>query len=270
MFETIAGAADLYGALSVTLQQPLPGVSAVSWIGGSTRAFSASILLVVLPLCFPTGRPPTPRWRWVGWLGATGTVLLLISTAYVAIFIPELMSLEWEVIEARTRDVQWLFTMSDLGFPLLMAAGPLAVLSLIVRFTRSRGVERQQIKLLAYPSRTLTYALLSLFLVGVYLAGVTTLTAVTAPLAPESPLAVAAATLLAAAAFQPARRRIQSVVDRRFNRARYDARRTIDAFAASPRQQADIDDVHSHLITTVAGILSPREVRVWLRPRSTA
>ena len=321
-FETLAGAADLYGELSATLRQPLFMAPAVSWIGGSTWAISASILLVFLPLYFPTGRPPSPRWRWVGWLGLAGVGMLLISTAFVALVRPELMGLEWEAIEAATGDVQWLFSASELGFPLLMAAGPLAVLSLIVRFVRSRGVERQQIKVLAYAgaltitfiiasnvgelprvveaiasavampslgiatmvailrhglydidrlvSRTLTYALLTLLLVGLYLVAVTTLTAVTAPVTRDSPVAVAAATLLAAAAFQPARRRIQAVVDRRFNRARYDARQTVEAFASSLRQEVDLDGVNSHLVTTVTDILSPTDVAVWLRPGSTA
>lgn len=115
-------------------------------------------------------------------------------------------------------------------------------------------------------SRTLAYAILTVLLVGIYLAAVTALTALTAPVTPDSPVAVAAATLLAAAAFQPARRRIQSVVDRRFNRARYDARRTIEAFASSLRQEVDIEDVQTHLFETVDDVLKPASMTVWLRP----
>ena len=114
-------------------------------------------------------------------------------------------------------------------------------------------------------SRTLAYALLTLLLVGIYLLAVSTMTTVTASRTGDSPVGVAAATLLAAAAFQPARRRIQSTVDRRFNRARYDARRTVEGFATSLRQEVDIDDVQVHLLATVDQVLHPATVTVWLR-----
>lgn len=114
-------------------------------------------------------------------------------------------------------------------------------------------------------SRTLAYALLTVLLVGIYLAAVTTLTTVTTSRTGDSPFGVAAATLLAAAAFQPARRRIQSVVDRRFNRRRYDARRTVEQFAVSLRQEVDIDDVRGHLLETIDDVLQPQGVTIWLR-----
>ena len=117
-------------------------------------------------------------------------------------------------------------------------------------------------------SRTLAYAILTLLLVGIYLAAVTALTALTAPVTGESPIAVAAATLLAAAVFGPARRRIQAAVDKRFNRARYDAQRTLESFASTLRQEVDIDDVNDHLITTVGEVLQPAAVSVWLRPKA--
>ena len=114
-------------------------------------------------------------------------------------------------------------------------------------------------------SRTLGYALLTALLAGIYLLAVTLLTRITAPVAGDSPVAVAAATLLAAAAFQPARRRIQSVVDRRFNRARYDARHTVETFATTLRQEVDLDDVRTHLVGTIGDVLQPTNVTVWLR-----
>ena len=115
-------------------------------------------------------------------------------------------------------------------------------------------------------SRTLAYALLTVLLVGIYLSAVTTLTTITTSRTTDSPVAVAAATLLAAAAFQPARRRIQTAVDHRFNRARYDAQRTVERFATSLRHEVDLDDVHRHLVGTVGEVLQPSAVSVWLRP----
>lgn len=117
-------------------------------------------------------------------------------------------------------------------------------------------------------SRTLAYALLTVLLVGIYAVAVTALTTMTTARTGDSPIAVAAATLLAAAAFQPARRRIQSVVDRRFNRARYDARRTVESFATSLRQEVDLDDVRTQLVGTIDAVLQPSDVRVWLRTRT--
>src|SRR6266542_3331909 len=81
-----------------------------------------------------------------------------------------------------------------------------------------------------------------------------------------SPLAVAVATLAVAAMFQPARRRVQDVVDRRFNRRRYNAQRTVEAFAALLRQQTDLDVLATELLAVVDGTMEPTQVSLWLRP----
>jgi hypothetical protein len=83
----------------------------------------------------------------------------------------------------------------------------------------------------------------------------------------DSSLAVAAATLAVAGAFRPARRRIQQVVDRRFNRRRYDAVRTIAAFSAQPRQQVDLDTLTVELLAVVDQTVQPTQAFLWLRPQ---
>jgi hypothetical protein len=114
-------------------------------------------------------------------------------------------------------------------------------------------------------SRTLAYAVVTALLVGVY-AGLVLLS--THVLTLKSPVAVAASTLAAAALFAPVRRRVQRVVDRRFNRARYDAELTVTAFAARLKDAVDLDAVRGDLAAVVQDTLEPVHVSVWLSERS--
>ena len=110
-------------------------------------------------------------------------------------------------------------------------------------------------------SRTVAYAIITGLLVGVY-AGLVLLA--TQVLRFSSPVAVAASTLAAAALFTPVRRRVQRAVDRRFNRARYDADRTVTLFAARLQDAVDLDSVRADLQATVSASLQPAHVSVWL------
>jgi two-component system, NarL family, sensor kinase len=114
-------------------------------------------------------------------------------------------------------------------------------------------------------SRTLAYTIVTGLLVGVY-AGLILL--ITQVFGFHSPVAVAAATLAAAALFNPLRRRVQLRVDRRFNRARYDADRAITAFAARVRNAVDLDAVSADLTTTVQTALEPAHLTVWISEQS--
>jgi hypothetical protein len=115
-------------------------------------------------------------------------------------------------------------------------------------------------------SRTVSYVLLSAVLVGLYLLVVALLRPLLEPLTGSSSLAVAASTLAVAAVFNPVRRRLQDAVDRRFDRARYDAARAVEAFAMRLRDQVDLDEISAGLRDTVAATVAPGRVLVWLRP----
>jgi hypothetical protein len=82
----------------------------------------------------------------------------------------------------------------------------------------------------------------------------------------DSNLVVAGATLAVAALFQPVRRRVQQAVDRRFNRRRYDATRTIETFSARLRQQTDLDTLTAELLALVDQTMQPTQASLWLRP----
>jgi hypothetical protein len=112
-------------------------------------------------------------------------------------------------------------------------------------------------------SRTLAYGLLTVLLGGGYAAVVLGLGQL---LGRDSSLVVAGATLALAAVFQPARRRVQQAVDRRFNRRRYSAARTIEAYSVRLRDQLDLDTLSAELVAVVDQTMESNRVSLWLRP----
>jgi hypothetical protein len=157
------------------------------------------------------------------------------AIAAVVIFVASELSnnplLEWEIV-----------------FPLIPAAVGVAILKY-----RLYDIDR-------LISRTLAHAIVTGLLVGAY-AGLVLLA--TRVLSVHTPVAVAAATLAAAALFNPLRRRVQRVVDRRFNRVRYDADQTVAAFAARLRGAVDLDAVRSDLLAVVSSAVEPAHISVW-------
>ncbi|HEY6279267.1 MAG TPA: hypothetical protein VIX86_23385 [Streptosporangiaceae bacterium] len=113
-------------------------------------------------------------------------------------------------------------------------------------------------------SRTLSYTVVTGLLIGVY-AGIVTFATRVLPI--TSPVGVAASTLVAAALFNPLRRRVQQVVDRRFNRARYDAGQIVAAFASRLKEEVDLDSIRDDLAGAVHQALEPGHVSVWINER---
>jgi hypothetical protein len=149
------------------------------------------------------------------------------------------------------------------GVPWANAIGVIAFLALPV----SIGVAVLRYRLFDIDrivSRTLAYAIVTGLLVGVY-AGLVLLT--TEVFGFHTPVAVAASTLAAAALFSPVRRRVQRLVDRRFNRARYDAETTVAAFADRLKDAVNLDAARDDLVQTVHEALEPAHLSVWVSPR---
>jgi len=140
-----------------------------------------------------------------------------------------------------------------IGFALL----PIAIGIAILRY-RLYDIDR-------IISRTIAYLIVTGILALVFAGAVLLFGAILSPVFGENPVAVAVSTLIVAALFQPLRRRVQSVVDRRFNRARYDAQRTADSFATRLRDQVDLTAVAGDLVATADASLSPASAAVWLR-----
>jgi len=156
-------------------------------------------------------------------------------------------------LAALLRNVPWL---SDVIGVIGFLALPVSIGVAVLRY-RLFDIDR-------IVSRTLAYAIVTGLLVGVY-AGLVLLT--TEVFGFHTPVAVAASTLAAAALFTPVRRRVQRLVDRRFNRARYDAETTVAAFADRLKDAVNLDAARDDLATTVHQALEPAHLSVWVSPR---
>jgi hypothetical protein len=238
-----AGPVALVVALALAA---LGGVGLPQWVGrviaGETFV-SVTMLglgIAIAVVRYRTATDPIGRQqlKWLaGGAAVSGTLALLVW------FLPQLV-----FGDAPLPD-QWL---GFSGLPLL------AGLAVAVLRYRLFDIDR-------IISRTLAYGLLTLLLGGGYAAVALGLGRL---LGRSSGLAVAAATLAAAAAFQPLRRRVQSLVDRRFNRRHVDTTRTVEAFSARLREQVDLDPLSAELLTVAEQTMEPAQVSLWLRPQA--
>jgi hypothetical protein len=299
----------------------LPGASYLSgFYNSGTVVMVACIGFVAL--LTPTGSLPSPRWRWWAGVVVTATGVLLVSAALDPHpLVPEDPTFE-NPLAAPPAVVDVLAVAAAASAAILLAGLVVAAASLVVRFRRARGMERQQLRWLALAaavaaasllvavaagvlggsldvvlvaagisvallplatgaailryrlydldrivSRTVAYGLLTVLLGGGYAVVVLGLGQL---LGQDSSLVVAGATLAVAAVFQPARRRIQQVVDRRFNRRRYDAAQTMVAFSARLRQELDLDALTAELLAVVERTMQPTRASLWLQMRSPA
>ncbi len=181
--------------------------------------------------------------KWFGWATGVVTALLLVSLSVPLLGLTVIPF----------ADAVWNLTLSSLV--LLPAAAAIAIL----RY-RLFDIDR-------LISRTVSYAILTAVLAVVYVAGFLGLQAVLSSVTEsEGPVAVAASTLAVFALFTPVRRRIQAVVDRRFNRARYDAQQSAEAFAGRIRDEVNIEQLSAEVVRVLERTVQPASAGIWLRP----
>jgi len=226
------------------------GLSAVDNAVGWYKAVQApaGLMLAVLSLCFigrqvlSWRRSSSDRRQQLKWLASGATFTLVCAGLSLSL---------------GSSDITLLNLVAGLAW-FGWAALPVSIGVAILRY-RLYDIDR-------IISRTLAYAIVTGLLVGVY-AGLVLLATQALPVSLSTPVAVACATLVAAALFNPVRRRVQRVVDRRFNRARYNADHTVAAFAARLQDAVDLDAVQDDLAGVVHQALEPAHVSLWISER---
>ncbi|HBE28234.1 MAG TPA: hypothetical protein DDW25_05010 [Ktedonobacter sp.] len=315
----------IYGL--ITAPGSLPGGALVSLFGAVARGIGWYLIMTFLLLLFPNGHLPSSRWRPLAWLIAG-----LLAAYMITLLLDPNPFINVDTRLAPVRNPLGIAGASDLFdqfnsliLLVLLATVVACIASVIVRFRRARGDERQQLKWLAYGTllsllivvaivvsmfanvetgplssllfylpvlsitisasiailryrlytidilinRTLVYGALTALLALIYFGLVFILQSLVRALGgqfSQTPLVIVGSTLVIAALFQPLRRRIQQVIDRRFYRRKYDATKTVQAFSATLRSEVDLSQLREHLITVVQETMQPTQVSLWLRP----
>jgi hypothetical protein len=303
---------------NATLMDFADVLSGLAWL-----LIAPPLAVTLLLLIYPDGRLPSRRWWVVVGMALVVPPLGLLTEPFSAYSLIRLVQ--------------------NVGLSASLAALLASVVAIVLRWLRSRGRERQQIKLLVYAvtvtilallvsvassyvlgdipgaesplsvlafvvafggialgiplaigiallkyrlynidtliNRTLVYGALTALLAVGYVATIMALQGIShlvyqAPfrafLGQESALATVAATLAMAALFNPLRRRLQSFIDRRFYRRKYDARKTLEAFSAQLRNETDLEALSDDLVGVVRETMQPAHVSVWLRPKTAS
>jgi len=292
-----------------------PFGSAAAWIFSWLDVFHLAPLGTFALLLFPDGRLPSPRWRPVAWGSAVSMGALAVGLAFLPASIPEIgipNPLGQSDLGGET------LILVSFGFVLLALSSLLCALSLFLRYRRSSGTERQQIKWVAFASvfvvcvvaivvlgvplgigaliasfaavplptaiaialiryrlyeidvlikRTVVYGATTAAIAVTFFAGIVALQGALGPLMSGSELAVAVSTLVSFALFQPIRRRVQDALDRRFDRARFNAAGTVAGFADRLRDEVNLEELRAELLGAVHLTMAPAHASLWLRER---
>ncbi|MBA2782908.1 MAG: hypothetical protein H0T74_08310 [Rubrobacteraceae bacterium] len=323
------GMTDYYAVYGVARPGSVPFPVGVAGINNFMWVPAVGLLGTYVFLLFPDGMLPSGRWRPLAWLSGLVIVLLCIG---VGLAPGPLQNLGGIRNPFGLEGYPWVETATYIVLPLLPMCMLASVFSLVIRYRRSRGEERQQIQWIAFaasyvgllyliamvfafvfPSgawfqpgsplwldllgyaalisftlvpiavgfavlryrlyeidiiinRTLVYGSLTISLALVYAGLVVSLQFLFRALTGgDSQLVIVASTLVIAALFNPLRRRIQSFIDRRFYRSKYDARKTLEEFGARLRDETDLDSLSADLVGVVGETVRPAQVSLWLR-----
>ena len=316
-------------AIYALLAQPdsFPAGEAFAWVS-SWLLFIIIGFSVLFILLFPTGRPPSRRWRWLTWLTVAFVLVGAVSGAFSSGRVDGLGPIRNPLGIEGFSNFYTEILLTMVATVLVVAAA----LSVFMRLRRAKGVERQQIKWFAYAAaaavmglvlaevipelidvplwferighaifllllpampismgiailryrlydidiiinRTLVYGALTAALVAVYFGGVATTQALFRALTGQEQqpqLAIVVSTLAIAALFNPLRGRIQSFIDRRFYRRKYDAQKTLEAFTSKLRDETDLEALRGDLEGVVRETMQPAYVSLWLRPEKNS
>jgi hypothetical protein len=326
---------EYYGTYGVAQRGSVPFPEAVAALNNWLWVPAVGLVGTYLLLLFPDGKLPSKRWRPLALF--SGAVIVLLSiTGFLA---PgPLQNLGGVRNPFGLEGAPWIANVGYAFLPLLPLCMLASASSLVLRYRRSGGEVRQQIKWIAFaasfmgilylgimstgilvwllsapemPSdlgtrslwgalledvgvlsfagvpvaigfavlryrlydidllinRTLVYGALTATLVAVYMGSIVVLQGLLrALIGQESQLAIVASTLAVAALFNPLRHQIQSFIDRRFYRSKYDAAKTLEAFSAKLRDDTDLDELSDDLVGVVRETMQPAHVSLWLRP----
>jgi hypothetical protein len=328
---------DSYSAYGVTQPGSVPFPVAIAALNNWLWVPTVGLLGTYLLLLFPDGKLPSKRWCLLAWLSGA----VIVWTSITGLFAPgPLQNLEGVQNPFGLEGAPWIAYAGYAVLPLLPLCMLASAVSLVMRYRRSGGEVREQIKWIAFaasfmgvlylgimsagivtwlvsapetPSalgerslwgalledvavlsfagipvaigfavlkyrlydidllinRTLVYGSLTAALALTYFGGVATTQAIFRALTGQEnqpQLAIVVSTLVIAALFNPLRRRIQSFIDRRFYRRKYDARKTLEAFSAKLREETDLDALSDDLVGVVRETMQPVHVSLWLRP----
>jgi hypothetical protein len=234
------------------------GLEGYPWIADATNVIPALLPLCTLASALSlvlryrrSGSEQREQIKWIAFAGSFVGLMSLITVVSTLIFAPEFP-------DSTGTQPLWLGVLQDVE--LLSFAGiPVAVGIAVLRY-RLYDID-------VIINRTLVYGSLTATLIALYFGGIVVLQRLFVLLTgQQSTLAVVASTLLIAALFNPLRRRIQSFIDRRFYRRKYDARKTLEAFTAKLRDETDFDALNAELVGVVNETIQPAHVSLWLRP----
>ena len=317
----VAMAISTFGGTYVTYDHEvagggLPLVVPIAWLASWLIVTAIGVLVIYLPLLFPTGRFLSRRWRV---FGLAALVPATLAAASASVQPGPLSSAPWIDNPVGLRGADDLLSaaqlLGNLPTPFVFGA---AILSVVLRYRRAGRQEREQLKWFAFVvsiavtaflvsipnngpvsdvawivglaslatlpvaiaiailryrlyeidriiSRTVSYAVMTALLAGLFAGLVVGLEQLLAPVTSSNGLAVAASTLVVFAAFAPLRRRVQGVVDRRFNRARYDADRVVAGFAGRLRGEVELEALVAGIDDVARRTVDPVSAAVWLR-----